>query len=99
MHPTTLLLHRLDQIAVSLSRRPTARALIGLGSVGLERDRLDAWSDLDFFAIVQAGSKPDYLADLSWLTDVAPVVYAFRNTVDGYQSPLRGRCVLRVRRL
>ena len=83
MPPTTLLLHRLDQIAASLSRRPTARALIGLGSVGLERDRLDAWSDLDFFAIVQPGSKPDYLTDLSWLSDVAPIAYAFRNTVDG----------------
>ena len=85
MPPTSLLLHRLDQIAASLSRRPTARALIGLGSVGLERDRLDVWSDLDFFAIVQPGSKPDYLADLSWLSDVAPVASAFRNTVDGYK--------------
>jgi hypothetical protein len=86
MPPTTsLLLHRLDQIAASLSRRPTARALIGLGSVGLERNRLDAWSDLDFFAIVQPGSKPEYLTDLSWLSDVAPVAYAFQNTVDGYK--------------
>ena len=85
MPPTSLLLHRLDQIAASLSRRPTARALIGLGSVGLERERLDAWSDLDFFAIVQPGSKAEYLTDLSWLSDVAPVAYAFRNTVDGYK--------------
>lgn len=86
MPPTpSLLLDRLDQIAASLSRRPTARALIGLGSVGIERERLDEYSDLDFFAIVQAGSKPGYLADLSWLSDVAPVAYAFRNTVDGYK--------------
>lgn len=85
MPPTSLLLHRLDQIAASLSRRPTARALIGLGSVGLELDRLDKYSDLDFFAIVQVGSKPDYLADLSWLSDVAPIAYAFQNTVDGYK--------------
>ena len=85
MPPTPLLLHRLDQIADSLSRQPGARALIGLGSVGLERGRLDAWSDLDFFAIVQAGSKPAYLTDLSWLSDVAPVAYAFQNTVDGYK--------------
>jgi hypothetical protein len=85
MPTPSLLLHRLDQIAASLSRRPTARALIGLGSVGLERDRLDAWSDLDFFAIVQVGSKASYLADLSWLSVIAPVAYAFQNTVDGYK--------------
>ncbi len=85
MPPPSLLLHRLDQIAASLSRRPTARALIGLGSVGLERDRLDEYSDLDFFAIVQPGSKPSFLADLSWLSDVAPIAYAFQNTPDGYK--------------
>ena len=85
MPPASLLLHRLDQIAASLSRRPTARALIGLGSVGVELDRLDEYSDLDFFAIVQPGSKAEYLTDLSWLSDVAPVAYAFQNTVDGFK--------------
>lgn len=85
MPPTTLLFHRLDQIAASLSQRPSARALIGLGSVGLERDRLDEYSDLDFFAIVEVGSKAEYLTDLSWLSDAAPIAHAFQNTVDGFK--------------
>src|SRR5688500_13710352 len=51
-----LLLERLNQIARSLAASGSGLALIGLGSVGEERERLDAWSDLDFFAIVGAGN-------------------------------------------
>ncbi|NKQ34991.1 MAG: hypothetical protein HF973_05165 [Chloroflexi bacterium] len=85
MNDTERLLSRLDQIGQSLSRQDTALALIGLGSVGLELDRLDRFSDLDFFVIVQAGSKPHYLQDLTWLTGIAPVAYTFANTPDGYK--------------
>lgn len=83
MNKTELLLHRLNEIGDVLSHKPTALALIGLGSVGLERDRLDQYSDLDFFVIVKSGSKPHYLNDLTWLTDIAPVAYSFANTQDG----------------
>ena len=79
------LLNRLDAIGRSLAGRESALALIGLGSVGLERDRLDSFSDLDFFVIVQPGTKAGYLQDLSWLTDIAPVAYYFQNTKDGYK--------------
>ncbi len=78
-------LNRLDEIGASLARSEHALALIGLGSVGQELERLDAYSDLDFFAVVEAGFKPAYLADLGWLSAVAPVVYAFPNTLDGYK--------------
>ena len=57
--------------------------MIGLGSVGLERERLDAWSDLDFFAIVDEGHKADYLNDLRWLSRLSPVAFSFANTADG----------------
>jgi len=80
-----LLLTRLDEIGKALAQQPSALALIGLGSVGLERSRLDQFSDLDFFVIVKTGSKPHYLNDLRWLTDIAPVAYFFANTVDGYK--------------
>lgn len=83
-HPETLL-DRLSAIGQSLSLRPRARALLGLGSVGQARDRLDAYSDLDFFAVVQAGSKQSFLNDLSWLSDIAPVTYCFQNTPDGFK--------------
>lgn len=82
---TQLLLQRLDEIGRSLSKKESALTLIALGSVGLELDRLDAFSDLDFFVIVKQGSKKEYLDDLSWLTAVSPTVYYFQNTVDGFK--------------
>lgn len=46
------LLARLDDIGAALLRSGHALALIGLGSVGLERRRLDRYSDLDFVVVV-----------------------------------------------
>ncbi|MEE4194757.1 MAG: hypothetical protein V2J07_06140 [Anaerolineae bacterium] len=79
------LLTRLAEIGDSLAQRENALALIGLGSVGEDMDRLDEYSDLDFFAIVKDGSKASYLNELSWLSDIAPIAYIFRNTPDGYK--------------
>lgn len=80
-----LLLERLDEIGASLARSGRALALLGLGSVGREIDRLDDYSDLDFFAVVRPGAKHEFLEDLGWLASVAPIGYAFRNTADGYK--------------
>jgi hypothetical protein len=79
------LLKRLDEIGRSLERSGHALALIGLGSVGLELDRIDSYSDLDFFAIVEDGYKQAYINSLQWLGDIHPIAYQFRNTVDGYK--------------
>jgi len=79
------LLERLDAIGESLGVSGNALALLGLGSVGTETARLDAYSDLDFFAIVQTGFKARYIDNLDWLSNIQPVAYAFRNTVDGYK--------------
>ncbi len=84
MNPS-LLLKRLNEIGRSLEQSGHALALIGLGSVGLELDRLDEFSDLDFFVIVEEGHKHAYLADLHWLSDVCPIAYRFLNTKDGYK--------------
>ncbi len=84
MDPAALLA-RLDEIAAALQRSGHGWALLGLGSVGLELDRLDRYSDLDFFAVVDPGHKARYLDDPTWLTDVAPVAFAFRNTPDGFK--------------
>lgn len=80
-----LLLERLDAIGRSLEQSGHALALIGLGSVGLELERLDAYSDLDFFVIVEPGYKQTYLAELGWLSDICPIAYCFANTGDGYK--------------
>ncbi len=82
---TQSLLNRLEQIGRSLERSGHALALLGLGSVGLELDRLDACSDLDFFAIVEAGYKQAYIESLGWLSGIHPIAFQFRNTVDGYK--------------
>ncbi|HLO29317.1 MAG TPA: hypothetical protein VK249_09295 [Anaerolineales bacterium] len=82
---TQALLKRLDEIGQSLKQTGHALALIGLGSVGLELDRLDAYSDLDFFVIVEEGYKRSYLDSLYWLSNIQPLAYRFLNTEDGYK--------------
>jgi lincosamide nucleotidyltransferase B/F len=79
------LLRRLDDIGLYLADRDEPLGLLGLGSVGVELGRLDQYSDLDFFLIVKKGSKSMYLDSLFWLSDVYPLAYSFRNTVDGYK--------------
>jgi hypothetical protein len=80
-----LLLSRLSAIGTSLSGSGQALALIGLGSVGIESGRLDEYSDLDFFAIVENGCKDKFLDDLAWLSSLCPIAFAYRNTRDGHK--------------
>lgn len=85
MPSPTQLLARLDAIGAALAASGRALALIGLGSSGAETDRLDRYSDLDFFAIVEPGARESYLSDLAWCGAAHPLAYAFRNTPDGYK--------------
>jgi len=85
MERRDLLLARLDAIARSLRDSGNGLALFALGSAGLATARMDEFSDLDFFAIVQPGAKGSFLADLGWLGRVAPIAYSYRNTVDGHK--------------
>ena len=84
MDPNTLL-RRLDEIGFSLEKNGHALALIGVGSVGQERGRLDEFSDLDFFAVVEDGWKQAYLDDLGWLSSLCPLAYCFANTPYGFK--------------
>lgn len=79
------LLARLQAIGTALAQSDHALALIGLGSVGIELDRLDDYSDIDFFVIVETGWKNEFLDHLVWLDAICPIAYAFRNTTDGYK--------------
>ena len=85
IQPATLL-DRLEAIGGSLAASGHALALIGLGSVGRETERLDRWSDLDFFAIVEPGHKARYIDDLGWLAAAHPLAWHFRNTADGHKA-------------
>jgi hypothetical protein len=55
------LLERLDAIGRLLAARPDALGLLGLGSVGVETERLDAQSDVDLLVIVRPGAKAGYI--------------------------------------
>lgn len=81
-----VLLTRLDAIGASLAATGQAQALIGLGSVGLETDRLDAWSDLDFFVVADPGCKARFIEALDWLAAAHPLAWHFRNTADGHKA-------------
>lgn len=85
MPAPTQLHDRLNAIARSLESDSAGLALIGLGSVGAETDRMDAYSDLDFFAIVSPGNKQRYIQNLDWLSRINPIAYCFLNSADGYK--------------
>lgn len=82
---TELLLKRLDEIGESLERKGGALMLLGVGSVGVETERLDEYSDLDFFVIVKPGEKNRYIDRLDWLADIHPLAYSFKNSDVGYK--------------
>jgi len=76
MHTRELLLGRLNAIASSVERNADALALLALGSAGVETDRPDGYSDLDFFVIVREGSKGAFVESLGWLAAVLPIAFS-----------------------
>jgi len=83
MTSVALLQNRLRQIATALEQTGEVQALLGLGSAGLDSDRMDEYSDLDFFVIVMPGYKQKYIQDLFWLEQCGPIAFHYQNTVDG----------------
>ncbi len=81
-----LLIHRLEAIAATLEPNADALALLALGSAGLEIERLDEYSDLDFFVIVREGAKGAFLQTPGWLAAVHPIAFSYRNTPDGFRA-------------
>ncbi len=92
------LLARLDQIGQQLEHTNNAWLLLGLGSVGQELERLDRYSDLDFFVITKPGQKQRFLQQLDWLESVHPLSFIFQNTVDGFKllfaDGIYGECAI-----
>ncbi|MGM0885241.1 MAG: hypothetical protein ACQEXQ_29885 [Bacillota bacterium] len=79
------LLRRLDEIGGSLAGKEGTLALMGVGSVGAELERMDEYSDLDFFVIVERGFKRRFIDQLDWLEDAHPLAYRFMNSYIGYK--------------
>lgn len=80
-----LLLERLNAIGQNLSHYDQALLLLGVGSVGAELNRLDAYSDLDFFVITKPGCASRFIDHLDWLNQVCPLSYQFRNADVGWK--------------
>lgn len=78
------LLERMDAIGRSVAEYDGTLMLLALGSIGLETNRLDDYSDLDFFLIVEDGHKARFIDNLDWLA-VEPLAYQFQNTKDGHK--------------
>ncbi|MEV0900907.1 nucleotidyltransferase domain-containing protein [Actinoplanes sp. NPDC049802] len=79
-------IRRLDEIAAVLAARDDTIALLGLGSCGAQRGRLDAHSDLDFFVIVEDGAKGRYLEGTDWLAEPGPVAHVFAHDRSGRRA-------------
>jgi len=85
MHPT---LSRLDLLATSLPTDPDVVAVLGLGSAGVETDRFDEHSDIDFFLVVDgAAAKRRYVEDVGWLAGFGGrVAWSFANEPNGRKA-------------
>lgn len=71
-----------DRLTASLSEREDVLGLIFLGSAA-QTDRVDEWSDHDFFVIVKDGNAEKLRQDLSWLPDHKLIVISPRETQHG----------------
>jgi hypothetical protein len=85
MHPT---LRRLDDLVASLAHRGDVVAVLGLGSAGVETERFDDHSDIDFWLVVDdAGAKADLLAGTDWLAGFGgELAYSFVNDPNGRKA-------------
>ena len=70
------------ELGAHLEKKEDTLCLLGLGSIE-DTERLDQYSDIDFFLIVEKGAKEKYMADLSWTH--RPILFSFKNTRDGYK--------------
>ena len=75
-------IQRFNEIIQLNQHKEEVLAFIGLGSMH-DLTRLDAYSDIDFFILVQSQQdKKIYIEDMSWL-DVHPIIFSYIETRDG----------------
>jgi hypothetical protein len=82
--PTLQILQETLEILIVAARNsPHAIALIGAGSAGAEIARMDQYSDIDFFLIVEDGFSSEFINDNTWLIRDLSILFAFRDTKHG----------------
>jgi len=67
----------------TLNADDRVRALVGIGSLA-QPERVDRWSDHDFWVITTAEGQAHFLNDLSWLPDQATIALALRPATEYY---------------
>ncbi|MEN9710245.1 MAG: hypothetical protein RL441_237 [Actinomycetota bacterium] len=73
-----------EALEVAAEAHPNAVAFVWAGSAA-DTQRIDAWSDHDFFLIVEDGFAEPMRADLSWLPLQDEIAWAVRETDHGYK--------------
>jgi hypothetical protein len=77
----------------SCVRQPSIIGLVLVGSTA-ETDRVDEWSDHDFFVITKDGEQESLRTDLSWLPDSQAIAFWFRETEHGLKVVYESGAVL-----
>jgi hypothetical protein len=80
-------------LAESVGRHEDVEGLVLLGSTAAV-DRVDEWSDHDFYLVVREGRQEHFRNDLSWLPRVDEVLFAVRETEHGLKVVYRDGAVL-----
>lgn len=71
-----------DSLTNSCVQHPKIIGLVLVGSTA-ETERVDEWSDHDFFVITQSGEQEPLRRDLSWLPNSESIAFWFRETEHG----------------
>lgn len=82
-----------ERLIASVSARTDVEGLVLLGSTAAV-DRIDEWSDHDFYLVVREGTQERFRTDLDWLPDPEEVVFAVRETEHGLKVIYRSGAVL-----
>jgi hypothetical protein len=72
-----------ERLCQTLERDARILALVALGSMA-QPERIDQWSDHDFWVVTRPESQDTLLTDLSWLPDAADIVLALRQAPQYY---------------
>lgn len=71
------------ELARRLEADGRVRGLVALGSMAEQDYAPDAFSDHDFFVVVESGTQESFRQDLSWLPRAHDVAFSFRETAHG----------------
>ena len=72
---------------------PSVIGLVLVGSVA-DTERVDEWSDHDFFLITERGAQERLRLDLSWLPSSEKIAFSFRETEHGLKVVYNSGAVL-----